>query len=127
MPYSDIDLVIELDNFPNEGRPSRNDNEQKLQKLEEILKKENFIQESKKIFTASVPLVKITCNAEFLNKKVDITIQDENHNGIKCVSLIKDYIKEFPVIKYLVLVLKHLLYVSDLSDSYLAIIFYNLC
>lgn len=64
------------------------------------------------------------CKEEFLNKKVDITIQDQNHNGIKCVALIKDYIKDFPLLKYLVLVLKHLLHNCDLSDSYLVKMFF---
>ena len=85
------------------------------------MQKVDFIKEIKNIFTASIPLIKITCNGEYMNKKVDITIQDQNHNGTKCVTLIKDYIKEFPLLKYLVLALKHLLYVCDRSDSYLVI------
>lgn len=66
-----------------------------------------------------MPLLKITCDAEHLNKKIDFTIQDQNHNGTKCVLLVKEYLKEFPLMKYLVIVLKHLLFICNRSDSYL--------
>ena len=43
------------------------------------------IENAKFIKTASVPIIKIQCTPKYLEKKIDITFQDENHNGMQSV------------------------------------------
>ena len=36
-----------------------------------------------------IQVLKVTCTNEYNNKKLDITIQENKHNGLKCVQLVK--------------------------------------
>lgn len=42
----------------------------------------------------------------------------ENHLGLECVSLVKDYMREIEVVEPLILVLKHMLKVWNFNDPY---------
>jgi non-canonical poly(A) RNA polymerase PAPD5/7 len=62
--------------------------------------------------------VKAVCTASYASKKVDITIQDGKHNGIKCVELVKRYLQAYEPLKYLVMAFKQLIFNSQLNDPY---------
>ena len=74
--------------------------------------------ETKTIPSATVPVTKVTCTEKYMNKRLDITIKDQKHNGLSCVDLVKKYLKTYSELKPLVLVLKFLIYNLDLYDTY---------
>jgi non-canonical poly(A) RNA polymerase PAPD5/7 len=75
-----------------------------------------MFKEAKHIFQAKVPVIKLETTEEFKFKKVDITLIDEKHNGIECAEMILDFIKKYPMIKSIFLVLKEMLFLACLND-----------
>ena len=49
---------------------------------------------------------------------VDISLQCSNHFGIKCVTLVLSFIKEYEVLVPMVLALKNILKHADLNNPY---------
>ncbi|KAI5088758.1 non-canonical poly(A) RNA polymerase PAPD5 [Silurus meridionalis] len=105
LPTSDIDLVV----FGNwETLP--------LWTLEEALRKRNVADENsvKVLDKATVPIIKLT--DAYTEVKVDISFNV--HSGVKAANLIKDFKKKFPVLPYLVLVLKQFLLQRELNEVF---------
>ena len=50
--------------------------------------------------------------------KIDITVMSENHTGLTCVDLVKDYMSEIQILEPITLVLKHTLKEWGFNDSY---------
>ncbi|XP_054856625.1 terminal nucleotidyltransferase 4B [Eublepharis macularius] len=105
LPTSDIDLVVfgKWENLP-------------LWTLEEALRKHNVADENsvKVLDKATVPIIKLTDS--FTEVKVDISFNVRN--GVKAAHLIGDFIKKYPVLPYLVLVLKQFLLQRDLNEVF---------
>uniref|UniRef100_A0A663DWF9 Terminal nucleotidyltransferase 4B n=1 Tax=Aquila chrysaetos chrysaetos TaxID=223781 RepID=A0A663DWF9_AQUCH len=103
--YFDIDLVVfgKWETLP-------------LWTLEEALRKHNVADENsvKVLDKATVPIIKLTDS--FTEVKVDISFNVQN--GVKAAQLIKDFIKKYPVLPYLVLVLKQFLLQRDLNEVF---------
>uniref|UniRef100_A0A8C5TFM0 Terminal nucleotidyltransferase 4B n=2 Tax=Malurus TaxID=55806 RepID=A0A8C5TFM0_9PASS len=105
LPTSDIDLVVfgKWETLP-------------LWTLEEALRKHNVADENsvKVLDKATVPIIKLTDS--FTEVKVDISFNVQN--GVKAAQLIKDFIKKYPVLPFLVLVLKQFLLQRDLNEVF---------
>ncbi|XP_038609266.1 terminal nucleotidyltransferase 4B [Tachyglossus aculeatus] len=105
LPTSDIDLVVfgKWENLP-------------LWTLEEALRKHKVADEHsvKVLDKATVPIIKLTDS--FTEVKVDISFNVQN--GVKAAHLIKDFTKKYPVLPYLVLVLKQFLLQRDLNEVF---------
>ncbi|XP_077165891.1 terminal nucleotidyltransferase 4B [Paroedura picta] len=105
LPTSDIDLVVfgKWENLP-------------LWTLEEALRKHNVADENsvKVLDKATVPIIKLTDSSTEV--KVDISFNVRN--GVKAAHLIADFIKKYPVLPYLVLVLKQFLLQRDLNEVF---------
>ncbi|KAM7146808.1 terminal nucleotidyltransferase 4B isoform 2-T2 [Macrochelys suwanniensis] len=105
LPTSDIDLVVfgKWETLP-------------LWTLEEALRKHNVADEGsvKVLDKATVPIIKLTDS--FTEVKVDISFNVQN--GVKAAQLIRDFIKKYPVLPYLVLVLKQFLLQRDLNEVF---------
>uniref|UniRef100_A0A8C9TXB6 Terminal nucleotidyltransferase 4A n=1 Tax=Scleropages formosus TaxID=113540 RepID=A0A8C9TXB6_SCLFO len=105
LPTSDIDLVVfgKWDNLP-------------LWTLEEALRKSSVADENsvKVLDKATVPIIKLTDS--YTEVKVDISFNVQN--GVKAAQLIKEFKKKFPVLPYLVLVLKQFLLQRDLNEVF---------
>ncbi|MFT7807025.1 non-canonical poly(A) RNA polymerase PAPD5-like isoform X1 [Arapaima gigas] len=105
LPTSDIDLVVfgKWDNLP-------------LWTLEEALRKSNVADENsvKVLDKATVPIIKLTDS--YTEVKVDISFNVQN--GVKAAQLIKEFKKKYPVLPYLVLVLKQFLLQRDLNEVF---------
>ncbi|XP_053305541.1 terminal nucleotidyltransferase 4B isoform X2 [Spea bombifrons] len=105
LPTSDIDLVVfgKWENLP-------------LWTLEEALRKHKVADENtvKVLDKATVPIIKLTDS--FTEVKVDISFNVQN--GVKAAQLIRDFIKKYPVLPYLVLVLKQFLLQRDLNEVF---------
>lgn len=56
--------------------------------------------------------------AKHAYRNVNITFQTYYHNGLKCNALLREYMGKDPHVRPLVLVLKKLLYVNQLHDTY---------
>ncbi|XP_067905518.1 terminal nucleotidyltransferase 4B isoform X2 [Heterodontus francisci] len=84
--------------------------------LEEALRKHSVADESsvKVLDKATVPIIKLTDS--YTEVKVDISFNVQN--GVKAAQLIHEFIKKFPVLPYLVLVLKQFLLQRDLNEVF---------
>ncbi|XP_037549270.1 terminal nucleotidyltransferase 4A [Nematolebias whitei] len=105
LPTSDIDLVV----FGNWERPP-------LQELEQALRENNVAEPDsiKVLDKATVPIIKLT--DQETEVKVDICFN--MNSGVKAASFIKDYLKEYPVLPYLIFVLKQFLLQRDLNEVF---------
>ncbi|XP_041664922.1 terminal nucleotidyltransferase 4A isoform X2 [Cheilinus undulatus] len=105
LPTSDIDLVV----FGKWERPP-------LQELEQALRKHNVAEpfSIKVLDKATVPIIKLT--DQETEVKVDISFNVET--GVKAASFIKDYVKMYPVLPYLIFVLKQFLLQRDLNEVF---------
>ncbi|XP_069757721.1 terminal nucleotidyltransferase 4B isoform X1 [Narcine bancroftii] len=105
LPTSDIDLVVfgKWETLP-------------LWTLEEALRKHSVADESsvKVLDKATVPIIKLMDS--YTEVKVDISFNVQN--GVKAAQLIREFIKKFPVLPYLVLVLKQFLLQRDLNEVF---------
>ena len=72
----------------------------------------------KLIDSTAIPVLKITSIDNF---NIDISVQDSRHYGIKCVELVKNFLKEYEVLEPLVLSLKNILKQANLNDPYTVI------
>ncbi|KAK2913914.1 hypothetical protein Q8A67_002313 [Cirrhinus molitorella] len=105
LPTSDIDLVV----FGHwESLP--------LWTLEEALRKRKIADENsvKVLDKATVPIIKLTD----LHTEVKVDISFNVQNGVKAANLIKDFKQQFPVLPYLVLVLKQFLLQRELNEVF---------
>ncbi|KAK9971774.1 hypothetical protein ABG768_025125 [Culter alburnus] len=105
LPTSDIDLVV----FGNwETLP--------LWTLEEALRKRQVADENsvKVLDKATVPIIKLT--DAHTEVKVDISFNVQS--GVKAANLIKDFKQQYPVLPYLVLVLKQFLLQRELNEVF---------
>uniref|UniRef100_A0A8C6SHX7 Terminal nucleotidyltransferase 4A n=1 Tax=Neogobius melanostomus TaxID=47308 RepID=A0A8C6SHX7_9GOBI len=105
LPTSDIDLVVfgKWETLP-------------LWTLEEALRKRNVADENsiKVLDKATVPIIKLTDS--FTEVKVDISFNVKS--GVKAACLIKDFKEKYPVLPFLVLVLKQFLLQRDLNEVF---------
>ena len=63
-------------------------------------------------------ILRITTSEEYGKMTVDISVQNDKHYGIKCVELVKSYIKEYDVLKPMTIALKTILKNANLNNSY---------
>uniref|UniRef100_A0A3B3QSG7 Terminal nucleotidyltransferase 4A n=1 Tax=Paramormyrops kingsleyae TaxID=1676925 RepID=A0A3B3QSG7_9TELE len=105
LPTSDIDLVV----FGTWERPP-------LQQLEQALRRRNVaVPYSIKVLDkATVPIIKLT--DQETEVKVDISFNVET--GVKAAWFIKDYVKRYTVLPYLIFVLKQFLLQRDLNEVF---------
>lgn len=114
MPWSDIDIVLDIG---QDRVPSQYEAFSAIEAA--LLNRKDIFSEVKFISNASFPVIKIVCNAEYLNKKLDITMQDHKHNGLNCVDLVKEYLIQYEgILRPIVFIMKHLLYMAELNDPY---------
>ncbi|XP_067914883.1 terminal nucleotidyltransferase 4A isoform X3 [Heterodontus francisci] len=99
LPTSDIDLVV----FGKWKNPP-------LQLLEQALRRQNIAEPH----SIKVPIIKLT--DQETEVKVDISFNVET--GVKAAQFIKDFVKGYPVLPYLILVLKQFLLQRDLNEVF---------
>ena len=116
LPWSDIDVVICKKN----GEPTEN-YYIPLHELYTYLQNKNnndFIKSINFIGTTSIPLIKIKTQENIGIQRVDISLQDKGHYGLKCVSLVLSYKEEYEVLLPMILALKNILKQANLNDPY---------
>ena len=120
LPWSDLDVVlIKKENLKNINNINiEDDNSKYLSQLYEYIRNEPWVKECKLIGKASVPIIKLLAVEKYNNMSIDISIQDEKHFGLKCVDLVKSFLKEYQSLKPLVLAIKNILKQASLNDPY---------
>ncbi|XP_030639091.1 terminal nucleotidyltransferase 4A-like [Chanos chanos] len=105
LPTSDIDLVV----FGKWERPP-------LQQLDQALREQNVAEpySIKVLDKATVPIIKLTDRETEM--KVDISFNVET--GVKAARFIKDHLKRYSVLPYLIFVLKQFLLQRDLNEVF---------
>ncbi|XP_053570495.1 terminal nucleotidyltransferase 4A [Bombina bombina] len=105
LPTSDIDLVV----FGKWEQPP-------LQLLEQALRKRNVAEPCsvKVLDKATVPIIKLTD----LETEIKVDISFNVETGVKAAQFIKDCIKEYSLLPYLILVLKQFLLQRDLNEVF---------
>lgn len=61
-------------------------------------------------------MLKLTTLEKFQCKKVDISLVGERHHGNESTELTIKYLRKFPVLKPIFVVLKELFFLADLND-----------
>ena len=108
--WSDIDLV--LVNKSGVSDPNI------LKKVWSLIQLQPWKKSCILIENTSIPILKIVTTESLLNYHIDISVQDSKHFGLKCVELVKMYIKEYDVLKPIVISLKNILKCAGLNDPY---------
>jgi len=69
---------------------------------------------------SDIDLVIITQNrsSDGMHMNIDITQMTDHHNGLECVGVVQDYLKENEIIEPIMFVLKQLLKASNLNNPY---------
>ncbi|MCQ2819215.1 MAG: nucleotidyltransferase domain-containing protein [archaeon] len=111
LPWSDMDVVL-----INTNKTETFD-EYLLGKLYMKLVSKPWIKSYKLIDTTNVPIIKLISNDTF-EFHIDISVENERHFGLKCVQLVKTFLKEYHILEPIVLALKTLLYNGNLNDPY---------
>lgn len=110
LPTSDIDLVIV---------GAKGDIVQNLSELNEsLIKLTEFVESTKFISTASVPVIKVCLVQRNAKVQIDITVQDSKHSGIACREFVQGVLAKDPLIRPIFLVLKQLFYWVDCHEAF---------
>ena len=112
LPWSDLDVVIcRNDNkFPDSYIP--------LHDLFKYLQDKNYFKNINYIGATTIPLIKIITNGNYGIASVDISLQDNKHYGIQCVTFVSSLIQKYNVLIPMVLALKNILKQANLNDPY---------
>ena len=111
LPWSDLDLVLINRN------PTINQIGLILRNLYYGFKGKMWIYSMKYSENQPLPIIKIITTNEFNSIHINISIQDDKHYGLKCVNLVKSYLKEYSVLLPLVLALKTILKNANLNNN----------
>lgn len=112
LPWSDLDVVIvkkEKDHASSYVP---------LHELFKYLQEKNYFLTINFIGTATVPLIKIHTKENYGLMSVDISLQDNKHYGIQCVTLVTSLVEKYDVLTPMVLALKNILKKANLNDPY---------
>ena len=140
MPWSDLDLVLvnkNSNNYNNFGQDNNNNEDLN----ENILLLQNNDLQSDSASVANTDSTRETANTLSQNElllyllqnlknkswikqqieaysemNIDISIENEKHNGLKCVNLVKSYLKEYSALKPITIALKAILQSANLHN-----------
>ena len=63
-------------------------------------------------------VLRLITSEEYGKMSIDINVENEKHNGLRCVNLVKSYIKEYVALKPIIIALKSLLKNSNLNNPF---------
>ncbi len=111
---SDIDLVI----VPKDEWKFPDPNEVLERFVVSLEKSRGTFPNIKLLSKATVPVIKLESSPELHNIKLDLTVKSATHRGLQCVEIVKEYLKQFPQLQPLLLLLKYMLKLTELNDPY---------
>ena len=106
-------------NNPALNMNNMNNNNSILDKLFQVIKQKlNWVKAVKFRENLEVRILRLECAVKVYNElrrfDIDISIENEKHNGLKCVNLIKSYLKEYTVLKPITIALRAILHSANL-------------
>ncbi len=116
LPSSDVDLVI----LSRSGKQCE-DSARLLELIRGALAKRAWLRLANVIPAASMPVMKVACEFEGAEVKIDVTVHDSRHKGLECVRLVKDCVRAYPQLEPLLLLFKYMIKLAELNDPYTAI------
>ncbi len=90
-----------------------------------LIKEKQWKKSIKLIDSAVIPIIKLTSSEQYNNMHIDISLQDSKHYGLKCVDLVKSFMKEYESLEPLIFALKNILKNANLNDPY-TVLYINL-
>ena len=84
--------------------------------LHQKLKNKPWIKQQNLTENLSVKILRIIVVESYSEMNIDISIENEKHNGLKCVNLVKSYLNEYSSLKPITLALKAILQSANLHN-----------
>ena len=112
LPWSGLDIVI-----INRNQTKNQNEEVILKNLYFRFKEKIWIYSIKFSENSPIPIIKIITSNDFGSIHLNISIEDDKHYGLKCVNLVKSYLKEYNVLLPLILALKTILKNANLNKN----------
>lgn len=112
LPWSDIDVVL------INQKDSHYADDYLLGRLYGKLVTKQWVKQHKYIKSTNIPIIKLISNEMFQQFHIDISVQCDKHFGLKCVELVKSFLKEYEELEPIVLALKTLLNNGNLNNPY---------
>ena len=112
LPWSDIDVVL------INQKDTHYVDEYLLSRLYGKLISKPWIKQHKFIKSTNIPIIKIVSNELYQQFPIDISVQCDKHFGLKCVELVKSFLREYEELEPIVLALKTLLNNGNLNNPY---------
>ncbi len=72
-----------------------------------------------------MPIIKMTSTEQYNSMHIDISLQDGKHYGLKCVELVKSFMRDYEALEPLIFALKNILKNANLNDPYTVNIYYS--
>ncbi len=114
LPTSDIDLMIAGGGIDTQWYPT-----EVLAVIESQLEnRKQIVEKCELIKSVSMPVLKVMCNKDYNYLNVDITVKDSKHKGLDCVGFVKECIAAYPIMESVILALKQMLLVANMSNPY---------
>ena len=110
LPWSELDLVL----VPKLNNNQHGKEFQILQSLYIQIQEIKWITSSKFIENFIYPFISFQTDSTFNYITINISIQDNKHNGLKCVELTKQFMKNYSALEPLLIALKQILKNSNL-------------
>ena len=89
-----------------------------LRTLNSVFQEQPWLKKCLLIENTTIPILKLEASDNYLNYHIDISVQDNKHFGLKCVDLVKIFLKEYEVLQPLTITLKNILKSAELNDPY---------
>lgn len=113
LPSSDIDLIIVSRNPGLEFNIAG-----LLENLKSELGKRQWVTQANIVKNAAMSVMRVDCNEEMGNIKIDITVEDSRHKGLECVKFMRSCITCYPPLGHVLYVFKYLLKICNLNETY---------
>ena len=112
-PQSDNASVANTDSTRESSVPALNN---LLMTLYMKIKNKPWVKQSIITENLSVSIIRLMTVKDKNELNVDISIESNKHNGLKCVNLVKSYLKEYTVLKPITIALKAILQSANLHN-----------
>jgi DNA polymerase sigma len=78
----------------------------------------SWVSSCKLIKSASTPIIKLVSTEDFEEIFIDISMDGPNHRGMECIREVLRFKEAYPALKPIMLIIKQLLKVNNLHESY---------
>mmetsp|Transcript_32401 Transcript_32401/g.33707 ORF Transcript_32401/g.33707 Transcript_32401/m.33707 type:complete len:275 (+) Transcript_32401:1-825(+) len=110
LAWSDIDLVLVNKSGSNDPNI--------LRKVWSLIQIQPWKKSCILVENTTIPVLKIVTTENLMNYHIDVSVQDNKHFGLKCVELVKLYLKEYEALEPMIISLKNILKCAGLNDPY---------